>query len=64
VCIVFAVKQTVKSTRLLRPSSAPASRAAVAALGGIFLTANGFTDRMLVGYVVHLLLVAAVLSGV
>jgi hypothetical protein len=31
---------------------------------GIFLTANSFAGRMLVGYVVHLLLVAAVPSGV
>jgi hypothetical protein len=32
--------------------------------GGIFLTANGFAGRVLVGYVVHLLLVATVPSGV
>jgi hypothetical protein len=34
VCAILAVKQTVKSTRLLCPSSAPASRAIVVALGG------------------------------
>jgi hypothetical protein len=32
--------------------------------GGIFLTASGLTGRVLVGYVVHLLLTTAVLSGV
>jgi hypothetical protein len=34
VCTIIAVKQAVKSMRLLRLSSAPASRAIVAALGG------------------------------
>jgi hypothetical protein len=33
-------------------------------LGGIFLTASGFSSWVLVGYVVHLLLTAAVLPGV
>jgi hypothetical protein len=32
--------------------------------GGIFLTANGLPDGVLVGYVVHLLLAAAASSGV
>jgi hypothetical protein len=32
--------------------------------GGIFLAANGLVGRVLVGYVVHLLLAAAVPSGV
>jgi hypothetical protein len=64
VCTVFTMKQAVKYARLLRPSSAPASRAAAAALGGIFLMVNGFVSRMLVDYVVYLLLVAAVPSGV
>jgi hypothetical protein len=31
---VFAMKQTVKSARLLRPSSAPTTRDIAAALGG------------------------------
>ena len=61
---VFAVKQAVISARLLRPSPAPASRAIAAALGGIFLTANGLTGGVLVGYVVHLLLTVDVPSGV
>jgi hypothetical protein len=34
-CAVFAMKQAVISARLLRPSPAPASRAAAAALGGV-----------------------------
>jgi hypothetical protein len=33
-------------------------------LGGIFLTASGLAGGVLVGYVVHLLLTAAVPSGV
>jgi hypothetical protein len=62
VCAVFAMKHAVISTRLLRPS--PATRAIAAALGGIVLTASGFVGGVLVGYVVHLLLTAAVPSGV
>jgi hypothetical protein len=57
---VFAMKQAVKSARLLRPSLAPAMRAIAAALGGIVLTASGLTGGVLVGYVVHLLLTAVV----
>jgi hypothetical protein len=64
VCAIFVVKQAVKSARLLHPSPAPASRAIAAALGGIFLTASGLAGRVLVGYVVHLLLTAAVPSEV
>jgi hypothetical protein len=62
VCVVLAMKQTVISAWLLHPS--PASRAITAALGGIFLTARGLASGVLVGYVVHLLLTAAVPSGV
>jgi hypothetical protein len=58
------MKQAVISAWLLRPSSAPPSRAIVAALGGIFLTARGLTGGVLDGYVVHLLLTTAVPSGV
>ena len=61
---VFAMKQAVISTRLLRPSSAPATCAIDATLGGIVLTASGFADGVLVDYVVHLLLTADVPSGV
>jgi hypothetical protein len=61
---VFAVKQAVKSTRLLRPSSAPTTSAIVVALEGIILTARGLTSGVLVGNVMHLLLTAAVPTGV
>jgi flagellar biosynthesis protein FliR len=61
---VFAVKQAVIPARLLRPSPAPATRAIIAALGGIILTASGLASGVLVGYVVHLLLTAVVLTGV
>jgi hypothetical protein len=58
------VKQEVKYVWLLCPSPTPASHAFTVGLGGIFLTANGFAGRVLVGYVVHLLMVAVVPSGV
>jgi hypothetical protein len=61
---VFAVKQAVKSARLLRPSSTPTTRAIAAALGGIILTARDLTSGVLVGNVMHLLLTAAVPDGV
>jgi hypothetical protein len=61
---ILAMKQVVKFARLLHPSPAPASRAIVVALGGIFLTANALADWVLVGYVVHLLLTAAIPFGV
>jgi hypothetical protein len=64
VCVVFAMKQAIISTWLLRPSPAPASCAMAAALGGIFLMARGLASGVLVGYVVHLLPTAAVLSRV
>jgi hypothetical protein len=64
VCTILAMEQTVISARLLRPSPAPASRAIAAALGGIFLVASGLAGGVLVGYVVHLLLTAAVPFGV
>jgi hypothetical protein len=61
---VLAMKQTVESVRLLHPSSASPSGAIVAALGRIFLTVSSFSDWVLIGYVVHLLVTAAVLPGV
>jgi hypothetical protein len=61
---VFAVKQAVKSTRRLRTSLAPSASSVSAALGGIFLAARGLTSGVLVGDVVHLLLIAAVPTGV
>jgi hypothetical protein len=57
---VLAVKQAVKSSRLLGPSSAPSSCAVVAALRGVFQTACGLSSWVLIGYGVHLLLVAIV----
>jgi hypothetical protein len=61
---VFAVEQAVKSARLLRTSPAPTASSVPAALGGIFLAARGLTSEVLVGDVVHLLLIAAVPTGV
>jgi hypothetical protein len=61
---VFTVKQAVISARLLRLSPAPTTCAIAAALGGIILTARGFADGVLVGNVMHLLLTAAVSTGV
>jgi hypothetical protein len=61
---VFAVKQAVKSARLLRPSLAPTTSAIAAALGGIILTTRGLAGGVLVGDVMHLLLTATVPTGV
>jgi hypothetical protein len=61
---IFAVKQAVKFARLLRPSSAPTMSAIAVALGGIILTARSLTRGVLVGNVMHLLLTAAVPTGV
>jgi hypothetical protein len=57
---VFAVKQAVISAWLLRPSPSPTTRAIVAALRGIILTARGLAGGVLIGDVMHLLLTAAV----
>jgi hypothetical protein len=61
---VFAVEQAVTSARLLRTSPAPTASSVTAALGRIFLTARGLASGVLVGDVVHLLLIAAVQTGV
>jgi hypothetical protein len=61
---VFAVEQSVKSVRLLSTSPAPTASSVTAALGGIFLAARGLASGVLVGDVVHLLLIAAVPTGV
>jgi hypothetical protein len=58
------MKQAVESVRLLRPSPASPSGAITTALGGIFLTASGFSGWVLIGYVVHLLLTTVVPLGV
>jgi hypothetical protein len=57
---IFAVKQAVKSARLLRVSPAPTASSVSAALGGILLEARGLASGALVGDVVHLLLIAVV----
>jgi hypothetical protein len=62
--IVLAVKQAIESSRLLGPSSAPSSCAVTATLRGVFLTTNGLSGWVLIGYGVHLLLVAIVPIGV
>jgi hypothetical protein len=61
---VLAVKQAVKSLRLLGSSPAPSSYAVVAALRGVFLAASIVSSGMLIGYGVHLLLVVIVPTGV
>jgi hypothetical protein len=61
---ILDMKQAVKSAWLLRPSSAPALSCHYRGPWGIFLMAYGLACGVLVGYVVHLLLTAAVLSGV
>jgi hypothetical protein len=61
---VFAVEQAVKSARLLSTSPAPTASSVTAALRGIFLAARGLACGVLVGDVVHLLLIAAVPTGV
>jgi hypothetical protein len=64
VCAVFTVKQAVESARLLCPSATSSPCAVVAALGVVFLTTSGLSGWVLVGYVVHLLMVAVVPVGV
>jgi hypothetical protein len=64
VCAVFAVKQAVESARLLCSSAASSFCAVAAALEVVFLTTSGLSGWVLVGYVVHLLMVAIVLAGV
>jgi hypothetical protein len=61
---VFAVEQAVKSARLLHTSPAPTASSVSVALGGILLAARGLASGVLVGDVVHLLLIAAVPTGV
>jgi hypothetical protein len=61
---VLVVKQAVESSRLLGPSSAPSSCVVAATLRGVFLTACGLSSWVLIGYGVHLLVVAIVPAGV
>lgn len=61
---VFAMEEAVESARRLRTPSAPTTSAISAALGGYSWRRGGVSSGMLVGDVVHLLLVAAVSTGV
>jgi hypothetical protein len=63
-CAVLVVKQAIESSRLLGPSFAPSSCVVVATLRGVFLTVCGLSGWVLIGYGVHLLLVAIVPAGV
>jgi hypothetical protein len=60
---VFIVKQAIESSRLLRPSLASSSCAIAAALRGVFLTTGGLSSWVLIGYGVHLLMIAIVPAG-
>ena len=61
---VFAVEKAVESAWRLGAPSTPATSSISAALGGIFLATRGVSSRLLVGDVVHLLLTAAISTGV
>jgi hypothetical protein len=61
---VFAMEEAIESARQLRTPSTPTTSSISAALEGIFLATRGVGSGMLVGDVVHLLLVAAVSTGV
>jgi hypothetical protein len=61
---VFAMEETVESARRLRTPPTPTASSVSAALGGIFLAVRGVSSGVLVGDVVHLLLTAAVSTGV
>jgi hypothetical protein len=56
---VFAVKQAIESAQLMCPYAASSSCAVVAALG-VFLTMDGLSSWVLIGYGVHLLMIAIV----
>jgi hypothetical protein len=61
---VFAMEEAVESAWRLRTPPTPAASSISAALGGIFLATRGLSSGVLVGDVVHLLLIAAVSTGV
>jgi hypothetical protein len=61
---VFAMKKIVESARRLRTPLTPTASSISAALGEILLAARGVGSGVLVGDVVHLLLIAAVSTGV
>jgi hypothetical protein len=59
------MEETVESARRLRTPPTPTASSISAALGGgEFLTTRGLHSGVLVGDVVHLLLIAAVSTGV
>jgi hypothetical protein len=64
VCAVFTVKQAIESVRLLCPFATSSSCVVAAAFGGVFLTTGGLSGWVLIGYVVHLLMIAIVPAGV
>jgi hypothetical protein len=57
---VFAMKQAIESSRLLCPSSVSSSCVIVVALRWVFLTMGGLSGWVLIGYGVHLLMIAIV----
>jgi hypothetical protein len=59
----FAIKQAIESLRLLCPSAASSSCAVVVALG-VLQTTGGLSGRVLIGYGVHLLMIAIVSARV
>jgi hypothetical protein len=61
---VFAMEEAVESARRLCPPPAPTASSISAALGGILLATRGISSGVLVGDIVHLLLIAAVSTGV
>jgi hypothetical protein len=61
---VFAVEEAVESARRLGTPPTPTASSISAALGGILLAMRGVSSGVLVGDVMHLLLVAAVSTGV
>jgi hypothetical protein len=61
---VFAMEEAVESARRLRTPPTPTASSISAALRGIFLETRGVSSGVLVGDVVHLLLIAAVSTGV
>ena len=61
---IFAMEEAVESARRLRTPPTPTASSISVALGGIFLATRGVSSGVLVGDVVHLLLIAAVSTGV
>jgi hypothetical protein len=60
---VFAVKQAIESPRLLCPSTTSSS-CVVATPLGVFLAMGRLSSWVLIGYIVHLLMIAIVPAGV